>query len=210
MAKKRNRQSRTERHQTSSKKKGKSWIKWIIALALIAAVGSALGNNDDTEQQSPENTTTTEATTVNETTLEETLSADATSEQVATFESENEETQTSSQDYDLGELNSKVLDSFIEASEFNQQGADGYEWTLYVKDIEINNKEAIHVNVINDFMLLDDSSKTEVLDSVQRCVGLQYFLLTEIQRSFYTTAFDESGNKVAQSEMFNLNSYKFY
>ena len=134
----------------------------------------------------------------------------ATSEQITTFESEIEETQTSSQDYDLGELNSKVLDSFIEASEFNQQGADGYEWTVYVKDIEINNKEAIHVNVINDFMLLDNSSKTEVLDSVQRCVGIQYFLLTENQRSFYTTAYDESGNKVAQSEMFNLNSYKFY
>lgn len=134
----------------------------------------------------------------------------ATSEQITTFESDIEETQTSSQDYDLGELNSKVLDSFIESGEFNQQGADGYEWTVYVKDIEINNKEAIHVNVFNDFMLLDDSSKTEVLDSVQRCVGLQYFLLTENQRSFYTTAYDESGNKVAQSEMFNLNSYKFY
>ena len=85
MAKKRNRQSKTERHQTSSKKKGKSWIKWIIALALIAAVGSALGNNDDTEQQSSENTTTTEATTVNETTVEETLSSDATPQEVVEY-----------------------------------------------------------------------------------------------------------------------------
>ena len=142
----------------------------------------------------------------NETTVESTTSVESTT----TVESqESTEQETNEAKYDRDELNSKIIDSLIEAQTFDDEGADGYEWSRYVSDLSINEHEALYVEVTDDFKLLDDNDKISILESAQRCAGAQYFLLTEEQRSFYTKAFDNSGNKVGESGMFNHSEYKF-
>ena len=135
---------------------------------------------------------------------------EASVETTTTVESqESTEQETNKAKYDRDELNSKIIDSLIEAQTFDDEGADGYEWSRYVSDLSINEHEALYVEVTDDFKLLDDNDKINILESAQRCAGAQYFLLTEEQRSFYTKAFDNSGNKVGESDMFNHSEYKF-
>ena len=173
-----------------SKKKKEKKIgflgKLIIFLVIMAPIGYIY------ERFNPE-----QANQNNETTVESTTSV------------ESEESTEQEVSYDREELNSKIIDSLIEAQTFDGEGSDGYEWSRYVSDLSINEHEALYVEVTDDFKLLDDNDKINILESAQRCAGAQYFLLTEEQRSFYTKAFDNNGNKVGESGMFNHSEYKF-
>lgn len=111
--------------------------------------------------------------------------------------------------YDVGEMNVKVTDSFNESVEFNQQGADGYEWTAYIYEIKLKENGAIDATVNETFGALSDSEKTEVLNSVSRSVNAVVFIETGEDKSYFITAHDQSGNKVAQSKMTNPLKYNF-
>lgn len=112
--------------------------------------------------------------------------------------------------YDIADMNIKITDSFNESIQFNQDGSDGYEWTAYISEIKLNENGAIHTIVTDDFLLLDDKQKTEVLNHVNTSVNMVIFLETSEDKSYFITAFDSNNNKVAQSKVTKVTEYKFY
>lgn len=112
--------------------------------------------------------------------------------------------------YDIADMNIKITDSFNESVQFNQDGADGYEWTAYISEIKLNENGAIHTIVTDDFLLLDDTQKTEILNHVNTSVNMVIFLETSEDKSYFITAFDSNNNKVAQSKVTKVTEYKFY
>lgn len=112
--------------------------------------------------------------------------------------------------YDIAAMNVKIADSFNESVQFNQDGADGYGWTTFITNIELNENEAIHAIVSDNFSLLTDEEKTEVLNRVSSTVNMVVFLETEIDKSYFITAHNSSGDKVAQSKITDVLEYKFY
>lgn len=111
--------------------------------------------------------------------------------------------------YDIGEMNVKITDSFNESVEFNQQGEDGYEWTAFISEIKLKENGAINVTVNEAFSTLSDNEKTETLNSISRSVNAVIFIETGEDKSYFITAHDQSGNKVAQSKMTNPLKYNF-
>ena len=135
-----------------------------------------------------------------------------TAEQSSTSESSSTETTEQSSEkvaYDVAEMNVKITDSFNESVQFNQDGHDGYEWTSYIYEIKLKDNGAINATVNDNFSTLSDTEKTEVLNSVSRAVNMVMFLETEEDKSYFITAYDQAGNKVAQSHMTNVLEYDF-
>ena len=112
--------------------------------------------------------------------------------------------------YDVAQMNVKITDSFNESVQFNQEGHDGYEWTAYIYELKLKENGAINATVNDNFLTLSDAEKTNVLNSVSRAVNLVVFLETNEDKSYYITAYDKSGNKVARSKMLKVLEYKFY
>lgn len=111
--------------------------------------------------------------------------------------------------YDLAEMNAKISDYFNESVLFNQQGHDGYEWTVFVKEIELQESEAFHVTITDEFKLLSNEDKTLILQNVHNAARVPIFLQTEKQRNHYIAAYDSNGEKVANSKMTNVLEYEF-
>lgn len=113
-------------------------------------------------------------------------------------------------DYDVADMNVKITDSFNESIQFNQDGADGYEWTAYINEIKLKDNGAVQVTVSDDFIILDDAQKTEVLNHVSTTVNMVVFIETSENKSYFITAFDTNNTKVAQSKVTKVTEYKFY
>lgn len=183
-------------------------IKISIWIVILAGVVKALGlSPDKPEQKSNTNgvTTTSESVTTIESTTLETTTLEITTEEITTVAETTEKLS-----YDYLEMNSKIIDSFEESVSFNEQGEDGYEWTQYVYELELQESGAVHVTVEDTFIDLSEEDKTFVLNSVNNLVNMEIFLVTEETKSYYITANDRDGNKVAQSEMLDFLKYKFY
>ncbi|WP_368385052.1 hypothetical protein [Streptococcus dysgalactiae] len=112
--------------------------------------------------------------------------------------------------YDVADMNVKITDSFNESVQFNKDGADGYEWTTYISELKLNDNGAIHTTVTDDFLLLDEAQKTEVLNHVSSSVNMVVFIETSEDKPYFITAFDVNNNKVAQSKVTKVTEYKFY
>lgn len=164
-----------------------------LALAALGFILQALGLAPKTETpQVTTQTTTTKQSSTSESSSTETT--EQSSEKVA---------------YDVAEMNVKISDSFNESVQFNQEGADGYEWTAHIYELKLKDNGAINATVNDSFSTLSDTEKTEVLNSVSRAVNMVVFLETEEDKSYFITAYDQAGNKVAQSHMTNVLEYDF-
>jgi hypothetical protein len=178
-------------------KKVKVFIAGFLALAALGFVLQALGLAPKTEApEAPKvakqsSTTTTE---VKEKTPEKSETTEASSEKAT---------------YNVAEMNVKISDSFNESARFNKEGADGYEWTAHIYELKLKDNGAINATVNDSFSTLSDAEKTEVLNSVSRAVNMVVFLETEENKSYFITAYDQAGNKVAQSHMTNVLKYDF-
>ena len=166
-----------------------------LALAALGFVLQALGLAPKTE--TPETPTVAVQSTKPETKQE-------TSESAETTEASSEKAT-----YDVAEMNVKISDSFNESVQFNQEGVDGYEWTAHIYELKLKDNGAINATVNDSFSTLSDTEKTEVLNSVSRAVNMVVFLETEEDKSYFITAYDQSGNKIAQSHMTNVLEYDF-
>ncbi|MDW8743146.1 hypothetical protein Q7W37_08920 [Streptococcus suis] len=181
----------------------KKWQKFLTGFLVLAFFGWVLQilgfapktETPETPQVSIAQSSTTETT-----------------EESSTAESSTaEETEPSSETvvYDVAEMNVKITESFNEDVQFNQEGHDGYEWTDHIYEIKLEENGTINATVNDSFSILSDDEKTEVLNSVSRSVNSVVFLETEENKSYFITAYDMSGNKVAQSRMTNVLKYKF-
>ncbi|MGF0111881.1 hypothetical protein ACQRDX_04900 [Streptococcus sp. SGI.013] len=167
-------------------------IKLVAGILLILALFKLMFGPSDSEtttessQRSTQSSTTKQSSTTTET--------DQSSEKVS---------------YDVAEMNTKITESFNESVQFNQEGHDGYEWSAYIYEIKLKDNGAINAIVNDNFSTLSDTDKTEVLNSVSRAVNMVVFLKTGEDKSYFITAYDQSGNKVAQSHMFDVLKYDF-
>lgn len=167
-------------------------IKLVAGILLILALFKLMYGPSDSEtttessQRSTQSSTTKQSSTTTET--------DQSSEKVS---------------YDVAEMNTKITESFNESVQFNQEGHDGYEWSAYVYEIKLKDNGAINTIVNDNFSTLSDTDKTEVLNSVSRAVNMVVFLKTGEDKSYFITAYDQAGNKVAQSHMFDVLKYDF-
>lgn len=181
----------------------KKWQKFLTGFLVLAFLGwvlQVLGFAPKTE--TPE---TPQVSTAQSSTTE-------TTEESSTAESSTaEETEPSSETvaYDVAAMNVKITDSFNESVQFNQEGHDGYEWTAHIYELKLKENGAINATVNDSFSILSDTEKTEVLNSVSRAVNMVVFIETGEDKSYFITAYDMSGNKVAQSRMTNVLKYKF-
>ncbi|MBF0788151.1 MULTISPECIES: hypothetical protein [unclassified Streptococcus] len=173
----------------------KLFIKGFLALAAFGFVLQILGLAPKTETpETPKVTVQSSTTETKEETSESTEVTEPSSEKAT---------------YDVAEMNVKITDSFNEAIQFNQDGHDGYEWTSSIYEIKLKDNGAINATVNEHFSTLSDTKKTEVLNSVSRMVNMVVFLETEKNKSYFITAYDQAGNKVAQSHMTNVLKYNF-
>ncbi|WP_371399962.1 hypothetical protein [Streptococcus pyogenes] len=166
-----------------------------LALAALGFVLQALGLAPKTE--TPKTPTVAVQNTTTEAKEETSESTEAT------------EASSAKATYDVAEMNVKISDSFNESVQFNQDGADGYEWTAHIYELKLKDNGAINATVNDSFSTLSDTEKTEVLNSVSRAVNMVVFLETEEDKSYFITAYDQSGNKIAQSRMTNVLEYDF-
>lgn len=158
---------------------------YILSLAAISLFALSACSSSKTEEKATETTTTQQSTT------------------------EQSEQPTEKVSYDVAAVNVKITDSFNESVQFNQNGEDGYEWTAHIYELKLKDNGAINATVNDSFSALSDTEKTEVLNSVSRLVNMIVFLETEEDRPYFITAYDQAGNKVAQSHMTNVLEYDF-
>ena len=154
---------------------------------------------------------------VNETTVEEVeeveeIEKETTEEEIeATTEETTEETTEDKSDYDLVEMNLQIADSFEESVEFNEQGHDGYEWSQFVYEIELQKSEAVYITTNELFDSLSDEDKTFVLNATERAVNGTIMIATNGQINKHRTvrAFNRDGEEIATSGMFNTTEFEF-
>ena len=149
-------------------------MKKLVLLGMSIFLLGACGNNSDTEAESSE---------------------EVSSEQV---ESVSEE--SVSNEVDPTEFNGDISDSLVEAQNFNADGIEGYEWSYYVSNLEIQDSGALYITVVDDFYALDQTEQQSVLKSAESSVNTVIFTKTEneydLKRS--AKAFDESGQQIAE------------
>lgn len=175
-------------------KKLKIFAVGFVALAIFGFILQALGLAPKTE--------TPKTPTV--------ASQSSTSEAKSETSSSTEESEPSSKaKYDVAQMNVKITDSFNESVQFNQDGQDGYEWTAHIHELKLKDNGAINVTVNDSFSSLSDTEKTDVLNNVSKAVNMVVFIETGEDKSYFITAYDTAGNKVAQSHMTNVLKYNF-
>lgn len=190
-------------------------ILWLIVglVILTELFGDTEDKNTNRIAQVEETTVeeiTTEVTTVEETTV---ITTEATTEEITTEETEvtTEESSEASSDYDLTEINLKIRDSFHEAIEFNNAGHDGYEWTQFIYEIELQDTNAVYITTNAEFDYLSEANKTFILNSAERAVNGVIVIATnaKIDEHRMVRAFNRDGEEIATSGMFNTTEFEF-
>lgn len=193
-----------------AKKRG-GCLTWIFILGVFTVIGylwkPQASDTKPTETQTTVEIATTQAASETPTTVEST-------ENTADGKLSKE---------DLVPLNVAISDSLSESHKFalgeldengnptdNGEPDEDYLPYLLLEEIELQENGALHVTVSDDFKNLSEDEKTLILNTASDVAGLPYFLKTEEQKSFYITALDKNGNKVAQSKMLNVLEYDFY
>lgn len=149
-------------------------MKKLLLLGMSAFVLAACGNSSDTEAES--------------------------SEEVSNEQVESVSEESVSNEVDPTEFNGDILDSLEEAQNFNADGIEGYEWSYYVSNLEIQDSGALYITVIDDFYMLDSSEQQSVLKSAERSANTVIFTKTENENDLKRSAkvFDESGQQIAE------------
>lgn len=172
--------------------------KLLMVVLAILAIRVLVNRNDEKPKQVAQ---------VDETTVEEVSEATTVEETEAT----TEETTEDKTKYDLVEMNLKIADNLAESVKFNEQGHDGYEWSQFVYEIELQKSGAIYITTNELFDNLNNEDKTLVLNSAERSVNATIFLETDGQLDQHrmVRAFNRDGEEIATSGMFNTTEFEF-
>ncbi|MGX7104926.1 hypothetical protein [Globicatella sanguinis] len=176
--------------------------KLLMVVLAILAIRVLVNRSDERPKQ---------VAKVDETTMEVISETTTVEETEATTEETTEETTEDKTKYDLVEMNLKIADSFEESVEFNEQGHDGYEWSQFVYEIELQKSGAVYITTNELFDNLNNEDKTLVLNSAERSVNATIFLETDGQLDQHRTvrAFNRDGEEIATSGMFNTTEFEF-
>ena len=82
-------------------------------------------------------------------------------------------------DVDVDELNYAVSQEFSEAREYHDLMYPGYAWVNYVDDLYITDNMMIVVNATEEIDPLEDYQKEEVINEIQKVVGVAHFKLSD-------------------------------
>lgn len=82
-------------------------------------------------------------------------------------------------DVDVDELNYAVSQEFSEAREYHDLMYPGYAWVNYVDDLYITDNMMIVVNATQEIDPLEDYQKEEVINEIQKVVGVAHFKLSD-------------------------------
>lgn len=82
-------------------------------------------------------------------------------------------------DVDVDELNYAVSQEFSEAREYHDLMYPGYAWVNYVDDLYITDNMMIVVNATQEIDPLEDYQKEEVINEIQKVVGVAHFKVSD-------------------------------
>lgn len=149
-------------------------MKKLVLLGMSMFLLGACGNNSDIEAEPSEEVSSEQVESVSEVSV--------------------------SNEVDPTEFNGDISDSLIESQQFNAEGTDGYEWSYYVSNLEIQDSGALYITVIDDFYMLDSTEQQSVLKSAESSANTVVFTKTENENDLKRSAkaYDESGQQIAE------------
>ena len=174
-------------------------IFWtVVVLSGVIAVGLFGWSIYNNEGESPTMYQPADSVTVSTTKREESQSeSESESESVDDYEEQPQELETTGSesksdveadanadadadaDVDVDELNYAVSQEFSEAREYHDLMYPGYAWVNYVDDLYITDNMMIVVNATQEIDPLEDYQKVEVINEIQKVVGVAHFTLSD-------------------------------
>lgn len=174
-------------------------IFWtVVVLSGVIAVGLfgwSIYNNegDSPTMYEPADSVTVSTTKREESQSESESESESKSESVDDYEEQPQELETTGSesesdvnadvdadaDVDVDELNYAVSQEFSEAREYHDLMYPGYAWVNYVDDLYITDNMMIVVNATQEIDPLEDYQKVEVINEIQKVVGVVHFTLSD-------------------------------
>lgn len=170
-------------------------IFWTVVVTIgVIAVGLFGWSIYNDEGESPTMYEPADSVTVSTTKREESQSeSESESESVDDYTEQPQELETTGSeaesesdvdvdadaDVDVDELNYAVSQEFSEAREYHDLMYPGYAWVNYVDDLYITDNMMIVVNATQEIDPLEDYQKEEVINEIQKVVGVAHFKLSD-------------------------------
>lgn len=203
-------------------------IFWTVVVTMgVIAVGLFGWSIYNDEGESPTMYQPADSVTVSTTKREESQSeSESESESVDDYEEQPQELETtgseSESEYDvdvdadadvnIDELNYAVSQEFSEAREYHDLMYPGYAWVNYVDDLYITDNMMIVVNATQEIDPLEDYQKEEVINEIQKVVGVAHFKLSDedIYGNLPVVVYSDSGELIAESSFETPRDLELY
>lgn len=178
--------------------KFKNIIGTVVVLGGIIAIGLFGWSIYNNKGEEPTMYEPADSVTVSTTKREESQSeSESESESVDDYEEQSQELETTvseseseyesdvnvdsdaDADVDVDELNYAVSQEVSDAREYHDLMYPGYGWVNYVDDLYITDNMMIVVNATQEIDPLEDYQKDEVINEIQKVVGVAHFKLSD-------------------------------
>ena len=115
-------------------------------------------------------------------------------------------------DVDVDELNYAVSQEFSEAREYHDLMYPGYAWVNYVDDLYITDNMMIVVNATQEIDPLEDYQMVEVINEIQKVVGVAHFKVSDedIYGNLPVVVYSDSGELIAESSFETPRNIELY
>lgn len=127
-------------------------------------------------------------------------------------ESESEYDVDADADVDVDELNYAVSQEVSEAREYHDLMYPGYGWVNYVDDLYIADNMLIVVNATQEIDPLEDYQMVEVINEIQKVVGVAHFKVSDedIYGNLPVVVYSDSGELIAESSFETPRNIELY
>ena len=115
-------------------------------------------------------------------------------------------------DVDVDELNYAVSQEVSEAREYHDLMYPGYGWVNYVDDLYIADNMLIVVNATQEIDPLEDYQMVEVINEIQKVVGVAHFKVSDedIYGNLPVVVYSDSGELIAESSFETPRNIELY
>lgn len=115
-------------------------------------------------------------------------------------------------DVDVDELNYAVSQEVSEAREYHDLMYPGYAWVNYVDDLYITDNMMIVVNATQEIDPLEDYQKVEVINEIQKVVGVAHFKVSDedIYGNLPVVVYNDNGELIAESSFETPRDIELY
>lgn len=115
-------------------------------------------------------------------------------------------------DVDVDELNYAVSQEVSEAREYHDLMYPGYAWVNYVDDLYITDNMMIVVNATQEIDPLEDYQMVEVINEIQKVVGVAHFKVSDedIYGNLPVVVYSDSGELIAESSFETPRDIELY